>query len=121
MFRFFYCFNLLQQMFPAGIAEVVFCHVSKNDKKQKESPHSFFTNVSSLFFFFLTQKRASKLLRHSQLILLSTTLSYHIFIQKSILFIKKIKFYLKFMHFQQGITNAFGYNTRTDLREISTI
>lgn len=47
----FYCFNLLQQMFLAGIVEVIFCHVSKNDKKQKESPHSFFTNVSSLFLF----------------------------------------------------------------------
>lgn len=87
MFRFFYCFNLLQQMFPAGIVEVIFCHVSKNDKKQKESPHSFFYECE--LSIFLTQKRASKLLRHSRLILLLTTSSYHIFIQKSILFIKK--------------------------------
>lgn len=47
----FYCFNLLQQMFPAGIAEVNFLsYFANTTKKQKESPHSFFTNVSSLFF-----------------------------------------------------------------------
>lgn len=57
MFRFFYCFNLLQQMFPAGSAEVIFCHVSKNDKKQKESPHSFFIECE-LSFFYLIQKKS---------------------------------------------------------------
>ena len=46
----FYYFNLLQQMFPAGSAEVIFCHVSKNDKKQKESPHSFFIECELSFF-----------------------------------------------------------------------
>ena len=84
-------------MFPAGIVVVIFCHVSKNDKKQKESPHSFFYECE--LSIFLHKKRASKLLRHSRLILLLTTSSYHISILKSMHFAKKIKFYLKFMHF----------------------
>ena len=48
----FYCFYLLQQMFPAGIAEVIFfATFSKNDKKAKREPTFFFlTNASSLFF-----------------------------------------------------------------------
>lgn len=41
--QFFYCLNLLQQMFPVGIAEVNFLSYFVNTtKKQKESPHSFF-------------------------------------------------------------------------------
>ena len=32
-------------------------------------------------------------------------------------FSKKIKFYLEFMHFQQGITNVFGCNVQTDWRK----
>ena len=38
-------------MFPAGIVVVIFCHVSKNDKKQKESPHSFFIECELSFLF----------------------------------------------------------------------
>lgn len=92
--------DFFKQVLPVGIAEVIFLpHLAKTTKKQKESPHSFFTNVSSLFFD--TKKRASKLLRNSKLILLLTILSYHISVQKSMPFIKKIKLYLKFMHFQQ--------------------
>lgn len=36
-------------------------------------------------------------------------------------FINKIKIYLKFMRFQQGITSVFGYNVQTDWWKISTI
>ena len=61
MFRFFYCFNLLQQMFPAGSAEVIFCHVSKNDKKQKESPHSFFIECELSFFIWYKKKHLNNL------------------------------------------------------------
>lgn len=59
MFRFFYCFNLLQQMFPAGIVVVIFLPCFEKTTKSKKRAHILFlTNVSSLFF--LTQKRASK-------------------------------------------------------------
>lgn len=43
--------DFFKQVLPVGIAEVIFLpHLAKTTKKQKESPHSFFTNVSSLFF-----------------------------------------------------------------------
>ena len=52
MFRFFYCFNLLQQMFPAGIADVIFLsYFAKTTKSKKRAHILFFTNVSSLFLF----------------------------------------------------------------------
>lgn len=39
-------------MFPAGSAEVIFCHVSKKRQKAKREPTFFFlSNVSSLFLF----------------------------------------------------------------------
>lgn len=51
--------DFFKQVLPVGIAEVIFLpHLAKTTKKQKESPHSFLTNVSSLFFD--TKKRASK-------------------------------------------------------------
>lgn len=35
--------GLFKQVFPVGIAEVIFLpHLAKTTKKQKESPHSFF-------------------------------------------------------------------------------
>lgn len=47
----FYCLNLLQQMFPVGIAEVIFLpHLAKTTKKQKESPHSFFNECELSIF-----------------------------------------------------------------------
>lgn len=47
----FYCFNLLQQMFPAGIAEVNFLsYFANTTKKQKESPHSFFNECELSIF-----------------------------------------------------------------------
>ncbi|RGH35076.1 hypothetical protein DW938_10685 [Ruminococcus sp. AM43-6] len=44
--------GLFKQVFPVGIAEVIFfATFSKNDKKAKREPTFFFlTNVSSLFF-----------------------------------------------------------------------
>lgn len=52
MFRFFYCFNLLQQMFPAGSAEVIFLPCFEKKTKSKKRAHILFlSNVSSLFLF----------------------------------------------------------------------
>lgn len=101
--------DFFKQVLPVGIAEVIFLpHLAKTTKKQKESPHSFFNECELSFFWY--KKRASKLLRNSKLILLLTILYYHISVQKSMPFIKKIKLYLKFMHFQQWIISVFGYN-----------
>lgn len=113
--------DFFKQVLPVGIAEVIFfATFSKNHKKAKREPTFFFlTNVSSLFFWY--KKRASKWLRYTKLILLLTAQFYHIFIQKSMHFINKIKIHLKFMRFQQGITSVFGYNVQTDWRKISTI
>ena len=112
--------GLFKQVFPVGIAEVNFLsYFANTTKKQKESPHSFFNECELSIFWY--KKRASKWLRYTKLILLLTTQFYHIFIQKSMHFINKIKIYLKFMRFQQGITSVFGYNVQTDWRKISTI
>ena len=101
--------DFFKQVLPVGIAEVIFLpHLAKTTKKQKESPHSFFNECELSIFWY--KKRASKWLRYTKLILLLTIQFYHIFIQKSMHFINKIKIYLKFMRFQQGITSVFGYN-----------
>lgn len=112
--------DFFKQVLPVGIAEVIFLpHLAKTTKKQKESPHSFFNECELSIFWY--KKRASKWLRYTKLILLLTTLYYHISFQKSMHFINKIKIYLKFMRFQQGMTSVFVYNVQTDWRKISTI
>ena len=43
--------GLFKQVFPVGIAEVIFLpHLAKTTKKQKESPHSFFNECELSIF-----------------------------------------------------------------------